>query len=105
MREGKDWPDAWKPKDRTYEVTLRDEWFEKPVHVLRARTQVVFSNHSPEHCNLHGYLQPDREKAISSAARAASGDTSRFIASRRVVALRPSMWGAVAKFKPTPMMA
>ncbi|MCB9829812.1 MAG: carboxypeptidase regulatory-like domain-containing protein [Planctomycetes bacterium] len=59
VREGKDWPDAWKPKDRTYEVTLRDEWFEKPVHVLRARTQVVFSNHSPEHCNLHGYLQPD----------------------------------------------
>lgn len=59
VAEGKDWPDGWKPKDRTYEVTLRDEWFEQPVHVLRARTQLVFSNHSPEHCNLHGYLNRD----------------------------------------------
>ncbi|MGE0193982.1 MAG: carboxypeptidase-like regulatory domain-containing protein [Planctomycetota bacterium] len=59
VTEGKDWPEGWKPKDRTHEVVLRDEWFVQPVHVLRERTQIVFSNHSSEICTLHGYLNRD----------------------------------------------
>ena len=52
---GKGWSEAWTARDRSHPLVLRDERFEQPVHVLRTRTQLVFSNHSDAKCSLHGY--------------------------------------------------
>lgn len=57
IAEGKDWPAAWKPKDRRLDVVRRDEWFEQRVQVMRTRTQLVFHNPSPTPCDLHGWAR------------------------------------------------